>query len=68
MIHKVSLCSDKCVLEFSFDTAKFQLRYRLSSVQNIGCLRGGSGLGSAGIGRPGSALAKIKDQPSANQK
>ena len=60
MIDKWSLCPDKHALMFSFASAKFQLRYLLSSVQKYD-VSGGWGV------RVGSGSAKVKDQPSANQ-
>ena len=58
IIHKGSIWSNRHVLKFSFASARFQLRYLLSSVQKIWCHQGSARwVGSA----------KIKDQPSANQ-
>ena len=54
-MQKGSLCLENNVMEFLFASAKFQLRYLLSSVQKYDVSGGGSG------------SAKIKDQPSANQ-
>ena len=65
MILKESLWSVKLVLKFSFASAKFQLRYLLSSAQKIWCLR--VWVGGRGDSGSGSASAKFKDQPSANQ-